>query len=107
MGISLPVFPSRTNLKLHNISVTLKMVKKVIMNLDSSKASGHDSIPVVVLKNCKPELSSILAEVFNICLKDSCFPNCWKVPLLVPVFKNVGEMSTAKHYLPVSLSFCG
>ena len=33
-GISLPVFPSRTNLKLHNISVTLKMVKKVIMNLD-------------------------------------------------------------------------
>ena len=25
-GISLPVFPSRTNLKLHNISVTPKMV---------------------------------------------------------------------------------
>ena len=35
---SLPVFPSRTNLKLHNISVTPKMVKKVIMNLDLSKA---------------------------------------------------------------------
>ena len=33
-GSSLPVFPSRTNLKLHNISVTPKMVKKVIMNLD-------------------------------------------------------------------------
>ena len=33
-GISLPVSPSRTNLKLHNIYVTLKMVKKVIMNLD-------------------------------------------------------------------------
>ena len=26
-GISLPVFPSRTNLKLHNISATPKMVK--------------------------------------------------------------------------------
>ena len=37
-GISLPVFPSWTNLKLHNISVTWKMVKKVIMNLDLSKA---------------------------------------------------------------------
>ena len=33
-GISLPVFPSRNNLKLNNISVTPKMVKKVIMNLD-------------------------------------------------------------------------
>ena len=75
-GISLPVFPSRTNLKLHNISVTPKMVKKVIMNLDLSKASGPDCIPVVVLKNCEPELSYILAELFSKCLKESCFPNC-------------------------------
>ena len=33
-GIALLAFPSRTNLKLRNISVTLKMVKKVIANLD-------------------------------------------------------------------------
>ena len=45
------------------------MVKKVITNLDSSKASGPDCIPVVVLKNCEPELSYILAELFNMCLK--------------------------------------
>ena len=32
-SISLPVFPSRTNLKLHNISITPKIIKKVIMNL--------------------------------------------------------------------------
>ena len=35
LGIFLPVFPSRTNLKLHNISVNPKVVNKVIMNLDS------------------------------------------------------------------------
>ena len=102
-GISLPVFPSRTNLKLHNISLTSTMVTKVIMNLDLSKASGPDFIPVVVLKNCEPELSYILAELFNKCLKESCFPNCWKVSPVVPVFKNVGERSTAKNYRPVSL----
>ena len=78
-GVSLPVFPSRTNLKLHNISVSRKMVKKVIMNLDLSKASGPDCVPVVVLENCEPELSPILAELFNKCLKESCFPDCWKV----------------------------
>ena len=57
------VFPPRTNLKLDNISVTLKMVKKekVITNLDSSKASSPDSIPLAVLKNYEPELSYILA----------------------------------------------
>ena len=37
------------------------------------------------------------------CLKESCFPYCWKVSLLVPVLKNVGERSTAKHCRPVSL----
>ena len=66
------------------------MVKKVMTNLDLSKASGPDCIPVVALKNCEPELSYILAELFNKCLKESCFPYYWKVSLVVPVFKNVG-----------------
>ena len=55
--IALPVFPSKTNLKLRNISVTPKMVRKVVINLDLSKVSGPDCIPVVVLQNCEPELS--------------------------------------------------
>ena len=60
-GISLPAFLSIIDLKLRNISViTPKMVKKVITNLDSSKASGLDYIPVVVLKNYEPEFSCIL-----------------------------------------------
>ena len=92
-GISLPVFPPRTNLKLHNISITPKMVKKVKMNLDSSKVSSPDRILAVVLKNCEPELSYMSAELFNIRLKKSCFPDCWKVSLVVPVFKKVGERS--------------
>ena len=99
-SISLPDFPSRTNLKLHNISVTPKMVKKLIMNLDLSKPSGPDCIPVVVLKS---ELYCILAKLFNECLKESCFPDCWKVSSAFPVFKNVGEKSTTKNYRSVSL----
>ena len=74
------------------------MVKKVITNLDSSKATGPDCISAMVLKNCEPELLYIIAELFNVCLKEACFPNCWKVSYVVPVFKNVGERSTAKNY---------
>ena len=59
-------------------------------------------VPVVVLKNCEPGFPYILAELFNKCLKDSCFPDCWKVSLVVTVFENVEE-STAKNYHPVSL----
>ena len=65
------------------------------MNFDLSKAYGH-CIPLVALKNYEPELSHILAKAFNKCLKESCFPDCWKISSVVSVFKNVGERSTAK-----------
>ena len=65
------------------------MVKNVMWNLDSLKVSGFDCIPVVVLKNCEPKCSYILAD-------------CWKVSSVVPVFKNVGERSPSKSDLPVS-----
>ena len=102
-GISLPAFPSRTNLKLHNIYVTPKLVKKVITNLDLSKVSGPDSIPVVVLDKCKFELSYILAELFNVNLKQSCFPDCWKVSSVIALVKSLGERFMAKTFCPVSL----
>ena len=102
-GISLPVFPSKTNQKLNNISVTPKMVKKARMNFDLLKVSGPDCIPVVVLKKCEPERSYIPAKLLNKCLKESCFPGCRKVSSVVPVFKNVGERSKARNYHSVSL----
>ena len=40
---------------------------------------------VVVLKNCEVDMY----------LKESCFSDCWKVSPVVPVFKHVGESSTA------------
>ena len=75
------------------------MVRKVISNLDSSKVSGPDCIPVVVLKNYEPKLSYILAELFSKCLKECC----WNVSFVLLVFKDVGERSTAKSYHPVNL----
>ena len=57
----------------------------------------------MVLKNCQPEISYILAELFNMCLKESYFQDCWKVSSVFPVFKNVGERSAAKNYFPVIL----
>ena len=69
------------------------MVKKVMTNLDSSKVFGPDCIPVVILKNCY-----ILGELFKMCLKKSCSPDCWKVSSVVPVFKNAEDWFIAKNY---------
>ena len=97
-SISLPVLSSRNDLKPH-ISITNKMVKKVIISFDSCR----DCIPAVVLKNCEPQLSDILGKLFNMCLKDYCFPDCWKVSSVVPAFKNVRVRPTAKNYHHASL----
>ena len=72
------------------------MIKKVVTNLDSSKDSGSDYILVAALKNCE-------AELVKLCLRESCFADCWKVSMVVPVFKNNVEGSTVKNYRPVSL----
>ena len=67
-GMSLPVFLAGTILKFQHISVTPKIVEKVITNLDSSKASHPDCILVVVLNNWATTLIRI-TELFNTCLK--------------------------------------
>ena len=45
----------------------------------------------------------MLVELVSKCLKEYCFPDCSKVSLVVHIFRNVGERSTAKNYCPVSL----
>ena len=81
------------------------MAKKVIMSFHLSKESGPYCIPVMVLRNSEPDFSYIIAEFFNVCLKGSCFLDCWKVSMGVPVFKDIGERFTGKNYRPVSLLF--
>ena len=92
-------------MKLHNISVTPKMVEKVMTSLDLSEMPGPDCIPVVLLKNYEPELPYIHAKLFTVYLKESCFPDISKVSSMVPIFRNAGQRSTAKNYHPVSLHY--
>ena len=78
----------RTNLKLHNSSVTLKLFQKVATGLDCLTVSSTDCITVLILKNFEPELSHILAELFNMYLNESCFPDFLKVSYVSSLFKN-------------------
>ena len=59
------------------------MVKNFTTNLDLSKASGLDFIPVVVLKDLNLE---------------SCFPNSGEIKSNAPVFKNIEDRSAAKSH---------
>ena len=69
----LPTFTSQTILKLYSISTTPKLVKKVITILHSPKTLCPDCISMAVLKNYEFELSYILADLFNVFLKEPLF----------------------------------
>ena len=90
---------------IYNFLINSTLVKKVTTSLDLSLASVLECIPKLLLINCEPELSNILAEPFNKCLSESCFPEHWKVITVVPVLNNGGEMSAAKNYQPFNLLF--
>ena len=51
------------------------------------------TIPSILLKLCPPELTHILAKLYNKCLFESCFPSCWKFSTVVPAYENDGERS--------------
>ena len=102
-GCALPDYPTKTDKSLSNFTVSAKEVAKLIRALDSTKATGPDNIPVVVLKNISPELSPILAKVFNKCIQQNCFPSSWKISSVCPVYKNAGDRSSPSQYRPISL----
>ena len=102
-GVPLPDFDTRTDIDLTSLDFSVKTISSIISNLDPTKATGPDGIPVVLLQKCSPELSPVLAKLFRKCFAESCFPSCWKRPSVIPVFKNSGERSNPSNYRPISI----
>ena len=76
------------------------MLKKVMTNFDMSKACGPDCIQVVVLKKCEPELSDVITELFDNCVQESCFRDCWKVSSVSLYLRILGkclQLKTIDH----------
>lgn len=82
-------------LKVHTITISPKIVMKVITGLEFSKEPDPGRITVSVLKNCDPENSYIIAGLFNMCLKGFCFLDCLKLLSATCLLK---KRSMAKHY---------
>ena len=54
--------------------------------------SGYICIPVGGLNDCEIKHLHRLAELFNMCLKESCFPDYFRVSSAALAFKSAGEI---------------
>ncbi|KAK8741933.1 hypothetical protein OTU49_002018 [Cherax quadricarinatus] len=89
--------------KLCTIRVTSDMVLRQIDKLKPNKSPGPDELYARVLKECKEELSTPLANLFNISLQTGMVPDKWKMANVIPIFKT-GDRSLASNYRPISLT---
>jgi len=69
-----------------------------IKQLDSTSSAGISGIPTKVIKHCATQLSSILADLFNHCLKTCTFPAEFKSAIVNPLFKGKGDATLVDDY---------
>ena len=60
-------------------------ILKIIRNLNSNKAHGHDMMSIQMLKICDESIWKTLGMIFQSCLENGKFPTEWKKTNVVPV----------------------
>ena len=84
-------------------NVSEEDVKKVLLNLDTSKANGMDQIPAKFLRDGAEVLAFPLGNTIHLSIKLSTFPGECKIAKLKPIFKK-GARTDPKNCRPICLS---
>ncbi|KAK3523821.1 hypothetical protein QTP70_010433 [Hemibagrus guttatus] len=78
-------------------------VRKALKRMKSGKAVGPDDIPVEVWKCLGEAAVEFLANLFNRVLESEKMPEEWRRSVLVPIFKNKGDVQSCSNYRGIKL----
>ena len=81
---------------------TLPELSRAISELSSSKAVGHDGLPLYVIRQCLPVLAPHLLHLVNTSIVTCTFPSSWKLATVVPLHKS-GSRDDPNNFRPISL----
>ena len=85
------------------IKFSTRKVRKALLQLNTSKSSGPDGIPAIVLKSCAPELAPVLNKLFQLSYNLGIFPSSWKLAHVFPIPKK-GDKSDPSNYRPIAIT---
>ena len=74
-------------------------IANIISSLNSSKASGPNSIPYRILFLLKNDISKQLTDLFNLSFLTGVFPSVLKTAKVVPVFKKDSKLDYSNYLL--------
>ncbi|KAK3573832.1 hypothetical protein QTP86_032905, partial [Hemibagrus guttatus] len=78
-------------------------VRKAFKRMKSGKAVGPDDIPVEVWKCLGEAAVEFLTSLFNRVLESERMPEEWRRSVLVPIFKNKGDVQSCSNYRGIKL----
>ncbi len=77
-------------------------VERIIQRLQP-KTSPLDIVPIAVFKQCKTELSVVIAHLANLSFASGRFPTIWKKGLVTPLLKKTGlDVNDLKNFRPIT-----
>ena len=83
---------------------TLKEMREALAKMKSRKAPGPDNFDHEIMKTAMPIFEQDLLNIYNACLRQSVFPNEWKVGRVIAIRKGEEKIATdPRSYRPICL----
>ena len=86
-----------------DFSVAEHSVYSFLTGIKSRGISHPEGIPNSVIKKFALEIAPTLTTLFNRCIRESIFPDCWKIANVIPVPKTKNP-AQLKDWRPISLT---
>ena len=77
-------------------------VKKIILGLKNSKASGVDNVNTYIFKLMVDEVLPAVTHIVNLSIQEASFPSLYKLAKIIPLLKKDDPL-VPKNYRPVAI----
>ena len=81
---------------------TLPELSLALSRLSSSRAVGHDGVPLHAIRSCFPVIGPHVLHIVNSSILSSTFPDTWKLATVVPLHKS-GAKHDPSNFRPISI----
>ena len=79
------------------VAIRSRYTEKLLKELDTSKASGHDRLPASILKRLANCIAVPFTRVCRRLLHEGCWPRMWKLHCICPLFKRGSAFSPGNY----------
>ena len=86
-----------------NLEVEKISKEEVRENMKNGKAVGPDDIPVEVWKCLREIALEFLTKLYNRTMESERMPEEWRDSILIPIFKNKGDVQSCSNYRGIQL----